>query len=64
MEVADKKFSLLTKNYLMNWQIQGLKDSISGNIWVVYLNLSTQNLLVAIGAHMSYCYWLVLNNLC
>ena len=36
LEIADKKFSRLTKNYLMNWQIQGLKDSIADNIWAVY----------------------------
>ena len=32
LEVADKIFDLLTKNYLMHWQIPGLKDSISGCI--------------------------------
>ena len=39
LEVADKYFCLSTKNYLMDWQIQGPKDSISGNIWAVYSNL-------------------------
>ena len=39
LEGADKYFRLLTKNYLMHWQIRGLNDSISGNIWVVYSNL-------------------------
>ena len=46
-----KEFGLLTTNYLMNWLIQGLKDSISDNIWVVYSNLLTQTLHVAIGTH-------------
>ena len=63
LEVADKKFGLLTKKYLMNWQIRGLKDSISGNIWVVYSSLWTQILFVAIGTHMSSCYQLAVNNL-
>ena len=27
LEVADKKFRFLTKKYLMNWQIRGLKDT-------------------------------------
>ena len=39
LEVAAKNFSLLTKNRLMHWQIQGLKGSISGNFFVVCLNL-------------------------
>ena len=39
LEVADKYIGLLKKNYLMDWQIPGLKDGISGNIWVVYWNL-------------------------
>ena len=37
-EVADKSFGLLTKNYPMHWQIRGLKDRKSGNIWVVHSN--------------------------
>ena len=41
LKVADKNFSFLINNCnLMHWQIRGgggwLKDSISGNIWVVY----------------------------
>ena len=39
LEVADKYFGLLAENYLRDWQIRGLKDGISGNIWVVYWNL-------------------------
>ena len=64
LEVAAKSFGLLTKNCFMHWKIRGLKGSISGNFCVVCLNLWTQTLLVAIaiGAHMSYCYQLVLNN--
>ena len=39
LEVADKYVGHFTKNYLMGWQIRGLKDGIPGNIWVVYWNL-------------------------
>ena len=39
LEVADKSFGLLTKNYLCVGKKRGLKDSISGNIWVAYSNL-------------------------
>ena len=39
LKVADKNFRLLTKTYLMHWQLRGLKASISGNIWVLYSNL-------------------------
>ena len=39
LEVAGKCFAVLTKNYLMDLQIRGLKDGISGNILVVYSNL-------------------------
>ena len=64
LEVAARNFGLLTKNCLMHWQIRGLKGSKSGNFCFVCLNVWTQILLVAIGAHMSYCYQFVLNNLC
>ena len=40
LEVADKNFGLLTNNCVMHWQIRGLKDSISGNICVVYICLN------------------------
>ena len=56
LEVGEKYFGLLTKNYLMDWQVRGLRDGISGNILVVQSNLWTKILLVSIGAHMSYCY--------
>ena len=36
LEVASKYFSLLTKKYLMDWQILRLKDGMSGNLWFVY----------------------------
>ena len=39
LEVAGKWFVVLTKNYLMDWQIRGLKDGILGNILAVYSNL-------------------------
>ena len=64
LEVADKYFGLFTKNNFMGWQIQGLEDGIPGNIWVLYWNLLIQILLVSIGAHMLYLYWLVLGGLC
>ena len=32
LEVADKYFGLLTRIYLIDWQIRRLKDDISGNI--------------------------------
>ena len=53
LEIAGKCFvGVLTKNYLMDWQIRGLKDGISDNILVVYSNLRDYILLVSIGAHM------------
>ena len=43
LEVSDKKFGLLTKSYLMNWQIRWVKDSISGNIWANLSNFACGN---------------------
>ena len=60
LEASDKYFSLLIKNYFMDWQIRGLKGDISSNFWVVFWNVWTQILLVSIGAHMPYFYLLVL----
>ena len=55
LEVAGKCFDVLIKNYLMEWQIRGLKDGISGNILVVYSNLWAYISLVSIGGHMQSC---------
>ena len=60
LEVADKYFGPSTKNYFMHWQMRGLKDSISGNIWVVSLNSNfacgnryTQVILLLVGPQQS-----------
>ena len=40
---------VLTKCYLIDWQIRGLKDVISGNILALYSNRRGYILLVSVG---------------
>ena len=41
MEVPDENVGLLTKHYLMHWQVRGLKDSVSDNISLLLPYLQT-----------------------
>ena len=61
LEVADKYFGLLTKNYLMDWQIQGLKMAYQAIFGCTLESLNSDFTCVN-RSHMSYFYELVLGS--
>ena len=63
MEVLDKFFDVLTKNYLMDWQIPYIRQYLGGileslNSHFVFVNRCTHVILIPVGPH-KYLLWVI-----